>query len=153
MKKTKTSIINDVRVTVEASQDSETNISVLERKKAPYSSPWGFINFNELASLLANKSITRESLVVLNLILRVMEYENKITITQVWIAKQLGIDKTQVNRSFKNLLENCILFKEIDEFDRKFYRVNPDICWRGSSASLNRYRKQRADQELNKMFA
>ena len=153
MQQSKSTVISDVRVTVEANGDSNTKISVQERKKEPYSSPWGFIDFNELAFLLSNKSITREAFFVLSLLLKIMEYENKITISQTWIAKKLEIHKTQVNRSFKNLIENGVLFKEIDEFDRKFYRVNPDICWRGSSASLNRYRKQRADQELQKMFA
>ena len=153
MSKSRTSIISNVRVTVEACHDSNTNISVLERKKEPYSSPWGFISFEEIFSFLTNKGISRCSLRIFLFLLKIMEYENKITVTQVWIAKQLGIHESDVSRSFKYLVENGLLFKEIDEFDRKFYRVNPDICWRGSSASLNRYRRRLADQELQDMFA
>ena len=153
MQKSKSTVINDVRVTVEANGDSNTNILLQERKKEPYLSPWGFISFEEMFSFIDTKHITPQSLRIFFFLLKIIEYENKITVSQVWIAKQLSIHKSQVSRCFKKLIENGVLFKEIDEFDRKFYRVNPDICWRGSSASLNRYRKQRADQELQKMFA
>ena len=155
MNKSKSATFNDVNVNVnvEASNGSNPKITVIEHKKPPYSSTWGFISFEEMFSVMENKNITRESLRVLALILKIMEYENKITVSQIWITKQLLMSPSQVSRCFKNLIENGILFKEIDEFDRHFYRVNPDICWRGSSASLDRYFKQRADQELREMFA
>ena len=153
MRQSKSTVINDVRVTVEASDGSNTKILVQERKKQPYSSSWGFVAFDELFLLKHTKSIPPESFHLLFFLLKIMDYENKITVSQVWIAKQLEMSKSQVSRCFKNLVENGVLFKEIDDCDRKFYRVNPDLCWRGSSASLNRYFRQRADQELREMFS
>lgn len=56
-----------------------------------------------LQEIAKDKSYTRSDLVVLMYCLSICDYENKFTASQASIAKECGIGRTEVNKSFKKL--------------------------------------------------
>ena len=84
---------------------------------------------------------------VLFKLLAVLDYENLIQVSQVEIAKSLGMRPPHVNRSIKHLVSlGCLL--EGPKIGRSVsYRLNPSFGWKGSAANHKKALKDRMDEK------
>jgi hypothetical protein len=62
-----------------------------------------------------------------------LDFENLIVANQAEIARDLDMDKAQVNRSIKRLLELGVVFEGPKVGVSKSYRLNPHFGWKGSA--------------------
>ena len=83
--------------------------------------------------LARDKSITGVAQRVLRELESQLDYKNWIRLALVDIAKNLGVNRSQVSRAIKILVDKGILFrgKKIGHFYT--YRFNPEFCWRGDT--------------------
>jgi len=72
---------------------------------------------------------------VLSMLLGLLDFENLIQVEQTGLAEKLGMQKQNVNRSIKRLVDlGCLL--EGPKIGRsRTYRLNPTYGWKGSSAN------------------
>lgn len=90
-----------------------------------------FMTFQDsLANIAEDKEITGETLRVYMLALSELEFENYITIKQVAIAEKLGMQKTNVSRAMKQLVDKGIILK-VKEGTTTGYKLNPHYGWKG----------------------
>ena len=86
---------------------------------------------HDAASVL--KQVKRvEDFRVLMALLEQLDYENLITTNQAEIARDLEMDRAQVNRAIKRLIEAGAVFEGPKVGISKTYRLNPEFGWRGS---------------------
>lgn len=99
--------------------------------------PWteGFVMTALYGSkfLARDKEITGVAQRVLRELESVLDYENWVRIALVDLAHSLELDRSQVSRAVKILVQKGILFrgKKIGHFYT--YRFNPEFCWRGDT--------------------
>lgn len=99
--------------------------------------PWseGYIMTARYGSkfLARDKSITGVAQRVLRELESQLDYENWVKLALVDIAKDLCIDRSQVSRAIKILVDKGLVLKgsKIGHFYN--YRLNPQFCWRGDS--------------------
>ncbi len=99
--------------------------------------PWteGFVMTALYGSkfLARDKEITGVAQRVLRELESILDYENWIRVALVDIAEELEINRVQVSKAMKILVEKGILFrgKKIGHFYT--YRFNPEFCWRGDT--------------------
>ena len=88
-----------------------------------------FMTFQDsLAMIAEDKEITGETLRVYMLALSELEFENYITIKQVAIAEKLGMQKANVSRAMKQLVDKGIILK-VKEGTTTGYKLNPTYGW------------------------
>ena len=79
----------------------------------------------------AVKDLTEGELRVFNYMLGVMEFENWINIPQKEIAKEVGLNPTNINKIIRRLREKGYI--EIYKKGREnYYRIRPEIAWKGT---------------------
>ena len=128
--------------------DMDTGLEVdgaivgLVKKQAPYRE-WNMLNQSAFV-YLAKLRLTGESLNVLMILLGTCDFENKVTVSQTWIASELGMSKSQVNRAFKNLIDVGVLERKTTSGGLKFYQISHDYCWKGKVKNLNSQRRNQA---------
>jgi hypothetical protein len=83
--------------------------------------------------LLADSDLTGEELKVLLKLLGRLDFENFLLINQSELAKSMGIQRTNVNRSIRRLLEMEILLEGPKVGPLRTYRLNPTFGWKGSA--------------------
>lgn len=98
----------------------------------------------------ALKQVRRvEDFRVLMALLEHLDYENLITTNQAEIARELEMDRAQVNRALKRLIEAGAIFDGPKTGISKSYRLNPEFGWRGSGknhiAALDVERRRRME--------
>jgi predicted transcriptional regulator len=85
---------------------------------------------------------------VLFAMLKHVEAENHITVSQVKIARVLSMSTPQVNRAIKRLIEVGILLRGQKEGISCMYQVSPEFAWKGSGknhiTALREHRTQKA---------
>lgn len=94
------------------------------------------------------KQFTRvEDFRVLMSLLEQLDFENLITTNQAEIARDLGMDRAQVNRAIKRLLDAEAILEGPKVGISRTYRLNPQFGWKGSArnhvVALDEQRKQR----------
>ena len=100
-----------------------------------------------LLSISMDKEITGQTIRVLLMILSALEVENYITIKQVTIAKELGIQKSHVSKAMKQLVDKGIIFK-VKEGTTTAYKLNPEYGWKGKVSDMDIERKRLAKQKV-----
>jgi len=105
-----------------------------------------FAMSNEAVGIL--KHVTRvDDFRVLMALLEQLDYENLITANQSDIARDLGMDKAQVNRAIKRLVELGAILQGPRVGVSRSYRLNPRFGWKGSARNhviaLDQERKRR----------
>ena len=118
---------------------------VAPRRQNGFGKRW-FAMAHDAASVL--KQVKRvEDFRVLMALLEQLDYENLITTNQAEIARDLEMDRAQVNRAIKRLIEAGAVFEGPKVGISKTYRLNPEFGWRGSGrnhiAALDVERKKR----------
>lgn len=93
---------------------------------------------NQSALLMLANSLNGEPLKVLLAMLTELDYENFIQVAQADIADVLQINKVNVSRSIKAILELGVIIQG-PKVGRSFsYRLNPQFGWKGTT---NNHRK------------
>ena len=87
---------------------------------------------NQDALRILAKELTREQFKVLMLMLADLDYENFIQIAQADIAETLGMQKTNVSRAVRALLDVGVIFGDLKSADQKTYRLNEQFGWKGT---------------------
>jgi hypothetical protein len=83
--------------------------------------------------LLADSDLTGEELKVLLKLLGRLDFENFLLINQSELAKSMGIQRTNVNRSIKRLVALEVLIEGPKAGPLRTYRLNPTFGWKGSA--------------------
>ena len=62
-----------------------------------------------------------------------MDYENLIQVNQAEVAEQVGMNRHNVNRSIKKLIELGVVLEGVKIGVSRSYRLNPNFGWKGSA--------------------
>lgn len=101
-----------------------------------------FMSFQDsLITIAKDKELTGEIKSVLFFLMGNLEFENYITIKQVEIAKQLEMQKTNVSRSIKLLVDKSIILK-VKEGTTTGYKLNPNYGWKGKVENRDNVKDQ-----------
>ncbi len=79
-----------------------------------------------------------------------LEFENWINVTHQTIADELEVDRANVSRSIKKLIQKEIIEKHKDSRDKRRirYRLNPLYGWMGDA---NQWKKEMYDRKTEKV--
>lgn len=87
---------------------------------------------NQAALELLAKTLTGEQFKVLMMLLASLDYENFIQVAQADIAEKLEMQKTNVSRSIKGLINLGVIIEGQKIGRSKSYRLNPQFGWKGT---------------------
>ena len=87
---------------------------------------------NQDALKILAKTLTGEQFKVLMMLLADLDYENYIQIAQADIADALGMQKTNVSRSVKALIDLSVILQGPKVGRSYSYRLNPQFGWKGT---------------------
>ncbi|ELK0657358.1 MarR family transcriptional regulator [Escherichia coli] len=87
---------------------------------------------NQSALLILANTLNGEQLRVLLALLAELDYENFIQVAQADIAEKLNINKVNVSRSVKALIDVGVIFEGPKVGRSKTYRLNEQFGWKGS---------------------
>ena len=62
-----------------------------------------------------------------------LDYENLIQVNQAEVAEQVGMNRHNVNRSIKKLIELGVVLEGVKIGVSRSYRLNPNFGWKGSA--------------------
>ena len=83
--------------------------------------------------LARDKSITGVAQRVLRELESKLDYENWVRLALVDIAKDLDLNRVQVSKAIKILVEKGLVFRGSKIGHFYTYRLNPEFCWRGDT--------------------
>lgn len=87
---------------------------------------------NQDALMILAKNLKGEELRVLMVLLSELDYENYIQVPQMDIVEKLGMQRSNVSRSIKVLLDIGVILLG-PKIGRSFsYRLNPQFGWKGT---------------------
>lgn len=101
--------------------------------------------FIELAK---DPELTLEHKNVLLYLFGKLDFENFIQQSQIDIAEGLGMQKQNVSRAMKLLVEKQIVLEGPKVGRSKCYRLNPHYGWKGKVKNLEEYRKEERREQL-----
>ncbi|SWX96660.1 Uncharacterised protein [Klebsiella pneumoniae] len=87
---------------------------------------------NQAALLTIANELNHEQMRVLMALLAELDYENYIQVAQTDISIALKMQKANVSRAIKNLLEFGIILEGPRIGRSKTYRLNPQFGWKGT---------------------
>lgn len=87
---------------------------------------------NQAALLTIANELNHDQMRVLMALLADLDYENYIQVAQMDIAEALNMQKTNVSRAIKNLLEFGVVIEGPKIGRSKTYRLNPQFGWKGT---------------------
>ena len=61
-----------------------------------------------------------------------LDYENLIQVNQAEVSEQVGMNRHNVNRSIKKLIELGVILEGV-KIGISRYRLNPNFGWKGSA--------------------
>ena len=102
---------------------------------------------DSLIEIAKDKELTGETKSVLFFLMGNLEFENYLTIKQVEIAKQLDMQKTNVSRAMKLLVDKGIILK-VKDGNTAGYRLNPHYGWKGKVANLEKAKVKIAEDKI-----
>lgn len=101
-----------------------------------------FMGFQDAFAELARKRISAEAKNVFLFILGKVDYDNRLTIPQSEIAKQLGMHRQNVSRAMSVLVKEEVLLVEEPAAGRaRRFRLNDRYGWKGKLKNLRTKRK------------
>ena len=87
---------------------------------------------NQAALEIIATELSHEQTRVLMILLSELDYENYIQVAQVDIAEKLKMQKTNVSRAMKNLMQMDVILEGPRIGRSKTYRLNPQFGWKGT---------------------
>jgi hypothetical protein len=101
-----------------------------------------FMGFQEAFAELAKKRLGSEAKDVFLFILGKVDYDNRLTMPQVEIARQLGMKRQNVSRAVAALVKEQVLLVEEPLLGRnRRLRLNDRYGWKGKLKNLRMQRK------------
>jgi predicted transcriptional regulator len=89
------------------------------------------LDLQGMGALAMDKDLQRDDWRVIAILIKRLEYENWLIITQQEIADQLGMRQPNVARSLKKLIDKAIIVKGKKQGRVNSYRLNAFYGWRG----------------------
>ena len=83
--------------------------------------------------MLAQSNLTGNDMKVMWAMLARLDYENLIQVSQAEVAQELGMNRHNVNRSIKKLIELGVVLEGVRIGISRSYRLNPNFGWKGSA--------------------
>lgn len=102
----------------------------------PYGERWMTMTLEGLDRLFSLPGMGMREMRIFVHILRKLDWENFILIQQVDIVKATGIEKADVSRALKKLVDVGALIPGPKVGRSRTYRVSPEIGWKGSKQNL-----------------
>jgi DNA-binding MarR family transcriptional regulator len=94
-------------------------------------------------SLARDKELWGQPTAVLHFLMSRLSFDNYIALEQKEISDKLSVDKSDVSRAIKKLVDKGILEKG-PRIGKSFsYKLNPLYGWKGRVKNLNEERKKR----------
>lgn len=118
------------QIDLETGEDLGGFVAVIRPKQK--SSFQRHFTMNQEALLIIANELNHDQMRVLMALLADLDYENYIQIAQIDIAQALKMQKTNVSRAIKNLLEFGIVLEGPKIGRSKTYRLNPQFGWKGT---------------------
>ena len=87
----------------------------------------------EAMMMLAQSNLTGNDMKVMWAMLARLDYENLIQVNQAEVAEQVGMNRHNVNRSIKKLIELGVVLEGVKIGISRSYRLNPNFGWKGSA--------------------
>lgn len=106
---------------------------------------WMMTFQDSLEIIATDEDLTGQTLKVMLLLMGNLEFENYITIKQVSIAEKLKIDKADVSKAMKLLVNKSIILK-VKEGTTTGYKLNPNYGWKGKVESMDK-EKERMEKD------
>jgi len=107
------------------------------RERSPYGVHFMMMSqrgLSELGERLADHTITMVSLRTLVAMLRHMDFENRVDISQKDLAAEVGTSSGELSKACRALMESGFIERWANR--RGWYRVSPRLCWKGSVKTL-----------------
>jgi predicted transcriptional regulator len=98
---------------------------------------WMMTFQDSLINIATDKDMTGETLKVMLLLMGNLDFENYIHIKQVELAKTLEMQKTNISRSMRILVDKGIILK-VKEGRTAGYKLNPQYGWKGQVSNRNK---------------
>ena len=83
--------------------------------------------------MLAQSNLTGNDMKVMWAMLARLDYENLIQVNQAEVSEQVGMNRHNVNRSIKKLIELGVILEGVKIGISRSYRLNPNFGWKGSA--------------------
>jgi len=107
--------------------DDDVNVNLIKgKRKAETNEPFVIFFYNKLADSMVDNKLTTTDLLVLFRVIHYVSWGNVINLTQETISDDLGVDKSNMSRSFKKLTESGIFIRE-----KKSLFLNPNYLCMG----------------------
>ena len=90
------------------------------------------LTFDAGADWLAEQNLSRAEYRILWKLIARLDFQNYINVSQKAIVESLGLQKSNVSKAFKGLLQRGIIVEGPTMNKVKSYRLNPDIAFKGT---------------------
>ena len=105
---------------------------VVPKRKNGFQKGW-MAMAQEAMMMLAQSNLTGNDMKVMWAMLARLDYENLIQVNQAEVAEQVGMNRHNVNRSIKKLIELGVVLEGVKIGISRSYRLNPNFGWKGSA--------------------
>ena len=105
---------------------------VVPKRKNGFQKGW-MAMAQESMMMLAQSNLTGNDMKVMWAMLARLDYENLIQVNQAEVAEQVGMNRHNVNRSIKKLIELGVVLEGVKIGVSRSYRLNPNFGWKGSA--------------------
>lgn len=92
-----------------------------------------FAIFRSTVKILSERGLDHNDWRVLGEMMEALDYENQIGINQTEIAKKLGMNRPNVSRSIKKLINSGVIIAGEKFGTMRTYRMNPTFGWKGTA--------------------
>jgi predicted transcriptional regulator len=99
---------------------------------------------------IVNAPLTRNGLRVLIYLLSKLDFGNLISVSQSDIARALGIERANVNRAMKQLVELEVLIEGPKVGLHKTYRLNASYGWKGRALEHQKAMRDELSERMKK---
>ena len=104
---------------------------VVPKRKNGFQKGW-MAMAQEAMMMLAQSNLTGNDMKVMAMLAR-LDYENLIQVNQAEVSEQVGMNRHNVNRSIKKLIELGVILEGVKIGISRSYRLNPNFGWKGSA--------------------
>ena len=105
---------------------------VVPKRKNGFQKGW-MAMAQEAMMMLAQSNLTGNDMKVMWEMLARLDYENLIQVNQAEVSEQVGMNRHNVNRSIKKLIELGVILEGVKIGISRSYRLNPNFGWKGSA--------------------
>ena len=95
-------------------------------------------NGSEAMMMLAQSNLTGNDMKVMWAMLARLDYENLIQVNQAEVSEQVGMNRHNVNRSIKKLIELGVILEGVKIGISRSYRLNPNFGWKAQPKAIGR---------------